>query len=230
MSFRLLLAGLALAASPLAAAPFASAQAQNWNIEYAQTGKGHRVGNPEAPAQLIEFVSYTCPHCADYAHQSDAPLRAGYIHEGRAAVEVRFVIRNIVDLAATLVTQCGADDQFFANHRAMLLSHETWMARANSATSAQTARWGSGNIASRMRAIAGDLDFYELMEPRGYSIAELDQCLSDEDQARQIAEQAVANSAEFDVPGTPSFVLNGTLLEGVHSWPALKLALDEVTQ
>ncbi len=215
---RAALAGLLLAAMALLAAP---AAAQHWNAEIEQTAKGHRVGNPEAPLQLIEFVSYTCPHCAHFEQESEAELRYFYVHEGYAAVEVRHLIRNLADVAAALVTECGPEDKFFANHRIMLHEQPNWIARAQALTPAQQARWNTGRVSERMRAIASDLDFYELMEPRGYSISELDRCLSDEERAEQLLTTSQANAQEFGVQGTPSFVLNGNLLEGVHSWPQL---------
>ncbi|WAT17861.1 thioredoxin domain-containing protein [Aurantiacibacter sp. MUD11] len=216
----------ALAGIALIVAPAAMVAAQDWNLTYAQTERGHRVGNPEAELQLVEFVSYTCPHCATFAAQSDAPMRALYLHEGRAVVEVRSYIRNPVDLAASLVAECGEPDDFFGNHRALMLSHNRWMETARQATQAQMQRWSTGAIGARMRAIGDDLGFHELMEPRGLSRVQVDQCLSDEAKALEIVEAHEANNADFDIPGTPSFALNGQLLPGIHSWGQLQQVLD----
>ncbi len=218
---RWLAAGLLFAATPIA-----MVAAQDWNLTFEQTERGHRVGDPEAPAQLIEFVSYTCPHCAHFEQESEAGMRMHYIHGGLANVEVRSVIRNPVDLAASLVAECGTSDQFFGNHRAIMLSHDRWMEKARGATPAQMQRWSTGSIASRMRAIGDDLDFHELMEPRGLSRSQVDQCLSDEAKALEIVEHNEANNADFDIPGTPSFAVNGTLLQGVHTWDSLQPVLD----
>lgn len=222
---RAILAGLLLAAAPLSAVV-----AQNWNVTYEETDRGHRVGNPQADAKLITFVSYSCPHCANFEKQSDAALRAGYIQSGKVSVEVRHVIRNPVDLAAALATECGPEDKFWDNHRAMMRAQPKWLETVREAGPAQTQRWMSGPLPRRMRNIAADLDFYELMEGRGYSVAELDHCLSDEAAARSLAERAEADNAAFDIPGTPSFAVNGTMLDGVHSWPGLRQALDSRVQ
>ncbi len=215
-----------LMAAPLAAFSTAPAAAQNWNLEVEETATGYRVGDPEAPLQLIEFVSYTCSHCADFERDAEAELRYFYVHEGHAALEVRPFIRNPIDVAATLAAQCGDDSKFFGNHSAILHAQDNWLPIAQEISAAQQARWNSGAVSSRMRAIASDLDFYELMERRGYSMSQLDVCLSDETRARAITDASATNIAEFNVPGTPSFALNGTLLDGVHSWPALQQALS----
>ena len=203
-------------------APFLAAAAQNLNAEIAQTGQGVRVGDAEAPLRLVTFSSYTCPHCASFEAQSEAELRYFYVHEGHASLEVRQLIRNPVDLAATLLTQCGPDERFFDNHKAMMATQGSWLATAADLTPAQMNRWNAGGLPARMRAIAGDLGFYEIMERRGYSRVELDRCLSDQAEAMAVAELSSANAAEHAIPGTPSFVMNGSLLEGVHSWDALR--------
>ena len=224
---RVILAALLAATAPLmAVSAMAQPAPQDWNQTYADTGKGHRVGNPDAPVQMIEFVSYTCPHCAHYAEVSEGALRLGYVLEGKAAVEVRHVIRNPVDLAAALITECGPPDRFFDRHRAMFLGFDTWIAKAQAATPAQQARWQTGTMAQQMQAIAGDLDFHELMEPQGLGVAEIDRCLADEGRAQAIIAASQANGDEFEVPGTPSFVINGALVEGVHSWESLQPLLE----
>lgn len=198
-----------------------------WNTTFASTQAGHRVGNPDAATTLVTFVSYTCPHCAEFEQQSDGPLRVGYIHPGKVLVEVRHLIRNPIDLAAALATECGPAPRFFARHRAMMSAHDRWMRRASAATPAQQQRWSTGAMGGRMRAIAGDLDFYQFMAPFGLSTAQLDRCLTDAARARAIATTSQEQSERFAIPGTPSFVVDGKLLEGVHTWSALQRALDE---
>jgi protein-disulfide isomerase len=224
MRMRAAVAALILAVS---APALAQSAPQDWNQTVANTGKGHRVGSPEAPVQLIEFVSYTCPHCAHYAEVSEGALRLGYVGEGKAAVEVRHVIRNPVDLAAALTTECGPEDKFFDRHRAMFLGYEGWIAKAQAATPAQQTRWRSGTTGQQMQAIANDLDFYQLMEPQGIGVAALDRCLTDDARAQAIMEASAANSNEFAVPGTPSFVINGALLPDVYSWEALQPLIEQ---
>lgn len=219
-----------LAAVAVIAAPLATLAAADWNLTFAVTERGHRVGNPEADVQLIEFVSYTCPHCAHFEQEADAGLRMIYLHSGQTSVEVRSYLRNSIDLAATLVAECGEPGQFFANHRALMLSHDRWMGRARSATPGQQQRWSTGDFGAQMRAIGDDLDFHELMEPRGLSRSQVDRCLSDEPRARRIVAAHEANQADFDIPGTPSFAINGQLLANVHSWDVLQAALDAAVQ
>lgn len=195
----------------------------NWNATVAQTpGGGYRVGNPAAKVQLIEFISYTCPHCAAFHRESDMPMRLAYVATGKMSVEVRPLLRNVIDLTALMMTTCGPKEKFFLNHSAILKSQPKWLDVAQTATSAQRARWESGTPAARRRAIASDFGFYAVMEPRGYTRTTLDQCLSDDANAKRLAAQSEEGSKEYEVESTPSFVLDGTLLAGTHSWEDLQ--------
>ena len=61
------LAGIAL---------LASAQTnRNWNTVIVEVDGAHRIGNPEAKVQLVEFISYTCPHCAEFAREGESALQ-----------------------------------------------------------------------------------------------------------------------------------------------------------
>ena len=226
MTLHIGIKSLLIGAAALIGLPATMVAAQNWNAEYRADGDGHAVGNPEAVVKLITFVSYTCPHCASFEIESDAALRAAYIHEGKVAVEVRHTIRNPIDLAAALITQCGPKEKFFDNHRRILFAQSSWLPKARQASEAQRMRWSSGPAPARMRAIAADLGFYNLMETRGYSRANLDRCLGDTVRAEAIATLSEHNAEAFGVRGTPSFAINGQLLEGVHNWADLQPAIN----
>ena len=219
-SARLAVALLGIAFVSVGAAP-------NWNITVAQTdGGGHRLGNPAAKVKLMEFVSYTCPHCAHFETEAFDPLRVGYIAQGKVSVEVRHIIRDPVDLTAAMLAECGPKEKFFLNHSTFLRNQGTWLKKMSNLSAAQRNRWVSSNYAARRRAIAKDLGFYDLMSRRGYDQLAVDKCLADENFARQLAEQSEASAQEFSVEGTPSFVLNGALLAGTHSWDVLKPQID----
>jgi predicted DsbA family dithiol-disulfide isomerase len=78
-----------------------------------------------------------------------------------------------------------------------------------------------------LQAIASDLDFYDIMETRGYSRAEMNRCLSDEAKANAMADRSAADAERYGITGTPSFVLDGKLLEGTHDWPTLEKQLKD---
>ena len=198
----------------------------NWAGMLQASDGGHLFGNPEAEKKLIEFMSYTCSHCAEFARKGDAAIKLSYVPTGKISYEVRHLIRDTVDLTAALLTHCGDEKKFGGNHEAIMYRFDEWMDKARNATQAQRSRWQFGTNSARFQAIASDLDFYEIMETRGYRRADLDRCLSDEAKAKALADTSAADVAKYQLTGTPSFVLDGKLLEA-HDWPSLEKRLKD---
>jgi protein-disulfide isomerase len=217
------LAALAGATLLLAAA---APKTVGWNYTVTLTPAGsHVLGNPAAKVKLVQYVSYTCPHCAEFEVQADGPLRLGYIASGKVSVEVRHILRDPIDLTAALLSNCGVKEKFFLNHAALMRSQKVWMARMASASTAQRQRWTSGAAPARARAIASDFKFYEIMAGRGYDRPSVDRCLADAAMAQRLADQTEEGS-KLGVNSTPSFAIDGVLLIGTHEWSLLRPQLD----
>ena len=228
----------ALALAPLAtgadAAPArkrsapAAMQGANWSSMVAEHDGGYVLGNPDAENKLIEYMSYTCSHCYEFSRTGDPAIRLFLVSKGHVSYEIRNLLRDPVDLTAALLTHCGTADKFPANHMAILSKQPEWMETARNATQAQRTRWSFGTNAARWRAIASDLGLYDIMEARGYSRSDLDRCLADDAKATALANTSQRDVEALGLKGTPSFVLNGELLDGVYSWDALKPVLEKL--
>lgn len=198
----------------------------NWGAMVTKTEGGHLIGNPEAKGRLVEYMSYTCSHCAEFARTGDGAIKLLYVPTGKVSYEIRHLIRDPIDLTAALAAQCGDPIKFPGNHEALILKHDEWMAKAKKVTQAQKARWSFGSFGSRAQAIASDLDFYQIMERRGYSRTSLDQCLTDEAKAQSIAEQSQSDIEAYSLIGTPTFIMGGKRLDA-HDWAGLQPHLDK---
>jgi protein-disulfide isomerase len=200
---------------------------RNWSTVVSEINGAHRIGNPEAKVKLVEYVSYTCPHCAEFTREADDRIKLAYITPGNVNLEIRHLIRDPVDLTAVMLANCGPASKFPLNHSAFMLQQSRWIAPLGNPSAAQRARWTSGDGPSRRRAIASDFGFYRLMEGRGYGRAEVDRCLSDEAAATRFAEQS---QKDWDRPGidsTPSFSINGLVMPGTHTWDTLERQLND---
>lgn len=215
-----------LAAAAILTIGAAPAPRGNWltTIAVSPAG-GHQLGNPAAPVKVVEFISYTCPHCAHFQREADGPLKLLYIQPGKVQVEVRHLVRDQIDLTVAMLTNCGAPNRFFVKHNLFLRSQDKWVAQMDRTSAAQKARWSSGDYSARLRAIAGDLGFYAIMGQVGYDRPVVDRCLSGKAMQRRLADQT-AEAQRLGVTGTPSFMLNGVLLADTHSWDALKGQID----
>ena len=214
------LARLALAAAAALTATAAYA-ATNWLTVVDTSGGGHAIGNPAAKTKLTEFVSYTCPHCGEFAKEGSGALDL-YVAAGKIQLDVRHVVRDPVDLTVAVLANCGPAEKFPRNHAALMLAQPKWLPVAQRSTAGQKARWKDGEDAAGRRAIASDLALYDIMVPRGYDRPELDRCLSDDALAKRLEDQSAADHAKWRVPGTPSFAIDGELINGAWTWGLLQ--------
>jgi protein-disulfide isomerase len=220
MTLRRLFALFAMAALSLGASP-APTHHGNWNATIAVTPSGsHILGNPEAPVKLTEYVSYTCPHCAHFEQQAADALGVIYVGPGKLQIEVRHLLRDPIDATIAQLTNCGPKEKFYLNHDAFLRTQENWIKPLENPSSAQRARWTTGPMAARRRAIASDFKFYDIMERRGYRQTDVDRCLADDALAQRLAAQT-KDAIAAGVTGTPSFAINDELLADTHSWEVL---------
>jgi protein-disulfide isomerase len=215
-----------LALAGLAAAAGAAPKTVGWNYVVSLGADGsHVLGNPAAPVKLAEYISYTCPHCAQFTTESEGPLRIGYLSSGKVSVEVRHLLRDPIDLTVAMLTNCGPKEKFFLNHSAFMRSQDTWIRPMVSATPAQKQRWVSGTLLQRNQAIANDFRFYAIMQSRGYDRMTADKCLADQALAQRLGKQA-QQGYSLGIRSTPSFTINGKLLDDTSEWSELRPQLD----
>lgn len=217
-------AGLALAKP---ATPSKPAHAVNWNATVTRTpDDGYMLGNPAAPLHLVAYISYTCPHCAEFEAQSYAQLGLGMIGPGKGSYEVRPFLRNGLDVTATLLAECGPPSKFFGNTQLLLATQREWLEPIGKLTEAQKGRWESPDFGVKMRSIASDLGLYKIMARRGYDRPELDRCLANKPLANRVAKHTQDAADKGLVEGTPAFLIDGAPLVATYTWEMLKPQIE----
>ncbi len=199
---------------------FVDQDGKSWHAEVEQTERGFLLGNPDADAALIEFISYTCSHCASFSREADGAIDLALLAPGHMSAEIRTVIRNAPDLTISLLVACGDPKGFKNRHRAFFVKQDEWLSKLQGAPQSQQQIWARGDRASRI-SLASAMGFDDMMEARGLTRTQITQCLSDDAAARQLIANGNANREEFGVAATPSFAFNGTLLKDVHTWGGL---------
>lgn len=214
-----LLLPLALLAVPAA---LVAAPAANWvsRVVLSPIG-GHLMGNPAAPTKLVEYVSYTCSHCAHFVGEASAPLKTGYVKGGKVSVEIRNAVRDKYDLTAALLARCGGPARFMGNHEALFANQSAWMPQIE-AYDGGTDKPADQTAA--MREIGQKTGLYALMNKRGFTNAQLDACVANPASMKQILAMTDDAWNKAKIGGTPGFVVNGTKVEG-STWAILQAAL-----
>jgi protein-disulfide isomerase len=222
-----LLAGALIVAAPIAASAAAAevAPARDWSKSVVATAEGgYRMGNPNAPFKLVEFLSLTCGHCADFADEA-MPRVKEKVREGRVSVEYRNYVLNHYDIAAAILSRCAAPANYFALTEAFLAEQGVWAEKIDALTPAQRAEVEVPPTPATMKRIAELLGLKAIAARHGVTRASADACLADPRRIQQLL--AMGNAAEqLGIDGTPSFMLNGTVI-GSQNWHSLEPVLGQ---
>lgn len=148
------------------------------------------LGSEDAPVTLMEFASYTCPHCARFHAEVWPTLKAEYIDTGKVRFIYREVYFDAYGLWAALVARCGGEMRYFGISD-MLYDEQNEWARGADATA----------VADNLRRIG---------RRAGMSDEQLNECLADRELATAMMQVYQEGMEEYGIQGTPSFVINGT--------------------
>lgn len=211
---------LALLAAALSVTIAPAQQPRDWRTHVVQAPSGaFQIGNPAAKVKLVEYLSYSCSHCAHFAAESKAALHDDLVRRGVVRVEVRHAIRDPLDLTAALLARCSGPQRFAASSEAIFATQATWYSRG--------ASWWQGNAATlqsqpervRLRRVATASGLAALMQRQGMSAARIDQCFATATDLDRLT--AMADAAWQAIRGTPSFTVNGAPVDG-SDWPSLE--------
>ncbi|WP_162888151.1 thioredoxin domain-containing protein [Sphingomonas mesophila] len=200
--------------------PIAAPNGGDWTQTVSLTPEGgYRLGNPDAPVKLVEFGSMTCPHCAEFEEAAMETITNTYVKSGRVSFEFRNFVRDGLDLTASVIARCGGPTSFFGLTGQLFAGQKDMFARVQQADQAQLAAIEALPPAQKLPRFAELAGLKQWATMRGLPSAKLDQCLADQASVdRLVAMQSDATST-FQINATPSFLLNGELVQFEGSEP-----------
>ncbi len=188
---------------------------------------GFRMGSPTAKVRLVEYASLTCPHCRAFYSEGAGPLVSKYVMTGQVSYEVRSLVLNGPDLAASTLARCQGPKSFFRTMDIMYSKQAEWTAPFATISQAESTRIAALPDDQQLAAVAvaGKLDSFAAAN--GMARAMFDQCLANKTLSAQL--DALLKRAGTDgVSGTPTFFINGKKI-AVNSWggvePLLRAAI-----
>lgn len=179
------------------------------------------LGNPAAKTKLVEYLSYTCPHCAHFAAEATTPLKANWVRQGLLSIEFRNFVRDPFDLSAAVLARCGGAAHFLGNHEALFANHDAWIKQADVYARAQEGQ-PKREQAEQVADIADKTGLIALLAKRGLTPAAQRKCLADKTTLSQVLNLTAGAWDTKEFNGTPFFILNGKPLTDVHDWTRLK--------
>ena len=163
------------------------------------------LGQESAPVTLIEYASYTCPHCASFNENVMQSLKKDYIDTGKVKLVYREVFFDRYGLWGAMVARCGGDMRYFGIQDVLYKTQKDWAAGDN-----------PGAVVDALKKIG---------RQAGMDDKTLDACLQDGATAQALVDHYEANMKEYDIKGTPTLVINGKVHSNM-SYADLKEVLD----
>lgn len=161
------------------------------------------MGDANASVTVIEYASFTCPHCAAFHAVTWPKFKENYIDTGKVKFIMREVYFDPYGLWASMVARCGGESVFYPIVDQLLKKQNTWTR--------------AGDIAAEIQKI-GQLN--------GLSGSQMHACLTDRPYAEKLVERYQTNAQEHGIQSTPSFIINGDLHSGNMAYEEFAALID----
>lgn len=149
------------------------------------------LGDPNAPVTIIEYGSFTCPHCANFHANQFQSLNADYIETGKVNFIFREVYFDRFGLWASMIARCGGEMRFYGIHDILYETQTDWIAGGQD----------PALIADNLRTIGIQA---------GLDGAQVDACMQDEATAQALVAWFEANATADEISATPTLIIDGT--------------------
>ncbi len=147
------------------------------------------LGAEDAKVTVVEYASFTCPHCANFHKDQFKQLKADYIDTNK----IRFIYRDVYfdrfGLWASMVARCDGPGRFFGISDMLYAEQKEWIGDADPVA-----------IADNLRKIG---------KVAGLSEDQLDACLNDNEKAKTLVAWFQQHAKADQIQSTPTLVIDG---------------------
>lgn len=165
-------------------------------------------GSPKAPVTVYEMSDFQCPYCRQFALETFPQLERDYIKTGKVRwVFINFPLTSVhphASAAAELALCAGKQQAFWRMHDLLFVHQESWAPLKE----------------------AGPF-FVSLADSARLSKPALVTCLESPDTRNSVRADA-EGAARSGATSTPTFYIEGGLLEGAQPLPVFRQVLDSV--
>ena len=165
------------------------------------------IGNNNAPITIIEYASLSCSHCADFHIKTLPKLIEKYVDTGKIKIVFRDFPFNYPALLGSMVLRCIPKDARYQYTQALYKLQHKWVNRENNKTTQE---------------------LYKIMQGGGMTKEEFNSCIKNADLEKNILESLIDAQNEFNIKSTPSFLINGLLVEGNKSLKDFSKIIDRL--
>ena len=165
------------------------------------------IGNEDAKITIIEYASLSCSHCADFHVNTLETLKKEYIDTGKVRMVFRDYPFNYPALLGSMVLRCIPENYRYDYMNALFKLQPDWVNKKNKKTIQE---------------------LYKIMQSGGMTKEEYDACIYNTELENEILEGVMEAQNQFNIKSTPSFIINGKLVEGNKSIKEFRQIIDKI--
>jgi len=167
--------------------------------------KFNAMGDPNAPVKIIEYSDFQCPYCAQFVSNTEQQIIDTYIATGKVYFEYRSFGEFIgpESARAAEAAYCAGDQESFWEMHDIIFANLT-----------------GENVGAftdnRLLAFAANI---------GLDTAKFAQCFNSGTYADKVEQDGLA-AMQAGIQATPSFLINGKLLEGAQPFSVFQAEIE----
>jgi protein-disulfide isomerase len=164
-------------------------------------------GSGQAPVKIVEYSSFTCPHCKRFHEEVVPKLLAGPVKEGRADLVFRPFPLDQRAFVTSLAVRCLPDDD----------------AKKTAITKV---------FAEQGRLLVPQISGQEVLDWVGQGLTDVQKqqmttCVTAKETSEQVVAAMKAGKERYTIPGTPTIVVGKQVFPGEASIEEIEKALQE---
>jgi protein-disulfide isomerase len=169
------------------------------------TDEDMAIGKADAPVTVVEYASVACPGCAKFNNENWAQVKKAYIDTGKARWVVKEMFTHNPSWAAMgfMTARCLGKDKYFDAIDAMYKAQPDIDA-------SQDVKGGMSKIAKQF----------------GMDGKSFETCVGDEAALAKMNDRVEKSSREDKINSTPTFVINGQMLNTEATAASVGAAID----
>ena len=164
-------------------------------------------GNTDTEFTIIEYASFTCPHCATFHEEVLPYIMKNFVDTGKATFIYREVYFDAPGLWAGLLARCVSPEKYFGIVDLLYSKQD---------------KWASGS--SEKEILNG---LFSIGRQVGMKDKRINDCLQNKKKSLKMIDAYLKNSKSDGITSTPSLVINGQLIE-YTSFDDLKAKVDNI--
>lgn len=163
------------------------------------------VGSEDASVTVVEYFSFTCPHCADFHTETYPKLKKKYIDTGRIKFEFRDFPLDQWALRAAALARCVPKEFYEPMVSVLMKQQSSWV---------------------RSEDISGAL--VKLGQLAGLSRSRAETCMKDTKLLDGIVGMRMEGNRKYGIDTTPSFLLDTKKIKAFEFGEFDKLLIKEL--